>query len=72
MDTRVPPLRVTIAEEIRALVGRRQISATRLGQEIGRTQSYMSRRMTGEVPFDVDDLDAIAAYFDVPVTPKPM
>ena len=68
MSTGPPPLRVTIAEEIRALMGRRRMSAVRLGAAIGRSQSYMSRRMTGEIPFDVDDLDAICAALDVPIT----
>ena len=68
MSTDPHPLRVTIAEEIRALMARRRLSAVRLGVAIGRSQSYMSRRLTGEVPFDLDDLDAICATLDVPIS----
>lgn len=35
---------------------------------LGWTQQYMSRRLTGIVPFDVADLEAIAALLGVPVT----
>lgn len=62
------PLRVTIAEEVRVLMARRRMSAVRLGVEIGRSQSYMSRRLTGDMPFDLDDLEAICAALDVPIS----
>ena len=52
---RVTPMRVVVAEEIRVLLARR----------IGATQPYMSRRLTGEIAFDVDDLDRIAGVLGV-------
>lgn len=36
--------------------------------ELGWQQTYISRRLTGEVAFDVDDLAAIAEVLGVPVT----
>lgn len=62
------PLRVTIAEEVRAQMGRDRISAVQLGRMIGRSQSYMSRRLVGDLPFDLDDLEAIAGALDVPLS----
>lgn len=59
------PLRVHMAEEIRALMARRRISGVGLAARINRSQSYVSRRLTGEVPFDVDDLEAIAVALGV-------
>lgn len=59
------PLRVHMAEEIRALMARRRISGVALASRINRSQSYVSRRLTGEVPFDVDDLEAIAVVLGV-------
>lgn len=49
------------------MMARRRTSAVQLGREIGKSQSYMSRRLTGETPFDIDDLEAIARALDVPV-----
>lgn len=61
------PMRVTIAEEVRAYMGRRRVSAVQLGRTIGKSQSYMSRRLTGETAFDIDDLEAIARALDVSI-----
>ncbi len=60
--------RNAVASEVRALMGRFQVSQTALSQAIGIAQSGLSRRLRGDVPFDVDDIYTIAAYFDVPVT----
>lgn len=60
-------LREGVAEEIRSLMARRRISGVRLASEIGRTQAYVSRRLVGEVAFDVDDLERIARVLGVSV-----
>jgi len=64
---RTVPMRELIAEEIRALLGRRQLSASELARRMGVSQRYMSRRITGETALDVDDLEKIAAYLGVEV-----
>lgn len=48
-------------------MGRRRMSAVQLGRSIGKSQSYMSRRLTGETAFDLDDLEAIARALNVAV-----
>lgn len=56
-----------IAEEVRALLGRRRMSASTLARQMGVTQRYVSRRLTGDAPFDANDLQRIAGTLGVPV-----
>lgn len=60
-------MRELAAEEIRVLLARRRISASELARRIGVTQPYISRRLTGEIALDVDDLQAIADALGVAV-----
>jgi hypothetical protein len=64
----VTPMRELIAEEVRALLARRKMSASELARRMGVSQKYMSRRITGETPLDVDDLDMIATVLGVEPT----
>lgn len=61
-------LREHVAEEIRVLLARRKMSATQLARLTGLKQSSLSRRMTGETAFDMDDLELIADVLGVSVT----
>lgn len=63
----VIPMRQRVAEEIRVLLARRRISGSELARRVGVTQSHMSRRLTGETAFDVDDLERIADALGVEV-----
>lgn len=65
---RVTPMRELVAEEIRVLLARRRMSASELARQMGATQPYISRRLTGEIAFDVDDLEKIARVLNV--TPR--
>jgi transcriptional regulator with XRE-family HTH domain len=62
-----PALRERVAEEVRALMGRRRTTGAQLARAIGVPQSSLSRKLTGRYALDVDDLEAIAAYFEIPV-----
>lgn len=62
---RTRPLRELVAEEIRALLARRRMNGVQLALRIGRSQSYVSRRLTGETAFDTDDLERIAEVLGV-------
>lgn len=62
-----PRLRQQAAEEIRVILARRRMSASELARRTGLKQPYMSRRMTGETAFDLDDLEVIAAALGVTV-----
>lgn len=61
-------LRERTAEEIRALLARRKMSATQLARHMGISQAYIWRRLSGETAFDLDDLEKIAVILDVEVT----
>lgn len=69
METAPPQtLREQVAEEVRALMARRRISGVQLAKRIGKSQTYVWRRLSGETPFDVDDLEALAGALGVPAT----
>jgi transcriptional regulator with XRE-family HTH domain len=59
-------LREAVGKEIKVLLIRHDMSAVALAARIGRSQSYLSRRLTGEVALDLDDLEAISDVFGVP------
>lgn len=63
-----PAAQIDVAAEVRAQLARAQYTGSRIARELGWTQRYMSRRLTGEVPFDVNDLAAIAEVLGVPVS----
>jgi transcriptional regulator with XRE-family HTH domain len=56
-----------VVEEIRALMGRRRVSQKQLGDALGLAQPTMSKRMNGKIAFDLNELDAVAAFFDVSI-----
>lgn len=53
---------IAVAAEVRALMGRRGVTQNELAGAIGKSQSYVSRRLTQvpEKPFDLDDIEAAA------------
>jgi transcriptional regulator with XRE-family HTH domain len=57
-----------VAAEVRAALARARVSGNRLSTLLGQSQPYWSRRLTGKVAFDVDDLSAIADLLGVHVT----
>lgn len=61
-------LRAQVAEEVRVLLARRRISGVQLARRLGMSQGYLSRRLNGVQPFDMDDLEKIANGLDVPVS----
>lgn len=48
-------------------LARQKKSAAELARRLGWKQPYLSRRMTGEIAFDLDDLEVIAREFGVTV-----
>ncbi|MEV4271978.1 helix-turn-helix domain-containing protein [Micromonospora aurantiaca (nom. illeg.)] len=61
-------LRHQVAEEIRAQLGRKQMSGAKLARAIDQSEMYVSRRLRGETAFDLDDLERIADVLGVTVT----
>ena len=57
-----------VAEEIRVMLARRNISASELARRTGMTQRSISRRITGEKSIDMQDLEQIAVVLGVSVS----
>jgi transcriptional regulator with XRE-family HTH domain len=64
MDAPTTTLNERVAEEIRALLARRRLTATDLARLTGMTQRSIARRVSGEKVIDIDDLARIAAALD--------
>lgn len=60
--------RAAVAAEVRAWMGRRRVTQTDLAVALGKSQPYVSRRLSGDVAFDTDDLFRLADLFEVEVT----
>jgi len=56
-----------VAEEIRAVLGRRRMSGRQLANALGVSQTWMSTRLSGATPIDLNDLDRIARVFGLDV-----
>lgn len=56
-----------VAEEIRALMARRRVSGRQLAGELGVSPSWVSYRLTGTQPIDINDLMLIAKALGVGV-----
>lgn len=56
-----------VATDVRAELGRQQMSILELARRTGLSGSYVTRRVSGSVPFDLDDLERIGAALGVPV-----
>lgn len=50
-----------VAAEIRAAAARQRVTQRWVAKQIGMSQQALSRRWTGEHPFDLDELEAVAA-----------
>lgn len=62
------PMRVLVATEVRAWLGRRRMSGAELARRMGKSQTWIARRLDGRQAFDVDDLDHVANVLDVQVS----
>lgn len=54
-----------VAEEIRSWMGRRRISGAALARALGVSPAWVSYRLTGTQPIDLNDLQRIAAVLSV-------
>jgi transcriptional regulator with XRE-family HTH domain len=60
-------LREQVAEEVRALLARKMKTGADVAAAIGKSPMYVSRRVRGEVAFDLDDIQKIAEVLDVEI-----
>ncbi|MEV6633931.1 helix-turn-helix transcriptional regulator [Actinoplanes sp. NPDC051470] len=66
-DERSATLSQMVAEEIRALMGRRRMSGRQLATQLGVSPSWVSYRLTGTQPIDINDMHLIAGALGVGV-----
>lgn len=50
---------------VRELLDLRRWTQTELADRLGQSQPWLSKRLTGTTPFQIEDVDAIAAAFDL-------
>jgi len=62
------PLHKTIATEVRAQMGRVQVNGSELARQLGRSHTYVWRRLSGEVAFDLAELESVAEILGVPAS----
>lgn len=56
-----------VGDEVRAAMARRRVSQAALGKHLELSQAAVSRRLLGEIPFDISELTAIASFLGVPL-----
>jgi transcriptional regulator with XRE-family HTH domain len=61
------PMYKRVAAEVRAELARADLNGSQAAARLGWKQQYISRRLSGTVPFDVAELYEIAEMLDVPV-----
>ncbi len=57
----------TVSTEIRADMARSRVTQADLAKRLGVSQPAVSRRLNGELPWDLDQLESICALFDAPL-----
>lgn len=57
-----------VAANVRGELARQRRTQTDLSQALGRSQPYVSRRLSGRVAFGVDEVESIAGWLGVPVS----
>ncbi len=62
------PGRAVVIRQVEALMRRHGVRRMELARVLDISPSALARRLRGEVPFDVDDLFAMAKRFGVDVT----
>jgi transcriptional regulator with XRE-family HTH domain len=67
MSDRTSSLTERVAEEIRALMARKRVRQSHLARELGVSEQWISVRMRGVQPIDLNDLDRIARALGVSI-----
>lgn len=54
-----------VAAEIRAEAARQRVTQLSVAKALGKSQAAMSRRWNGDLPYDLDELQALTAFLDM-------
>jgi transcriptional regulator with XRE-family HTH domain len=57
-----------ISSNVRAEMARAGVTQVQLGAHLGMAQSAISKRLKGDTPWRVDELQRVAAYLDIPLS----
>lgn len=57
-----------IAAEVRAEMARKRVTGTTLAEATGMSQPTLSRRLSGAIAFDIDELHEVAGVLGLTVT----
>lgn len=57
----------SVAAEVRAEMARQQKAGVDLAKHLGMKQSTLSRRLTGEIAFNLDQIAAVAEWLEVEI-----
>lgn len=52
-----------IIATVKALMEWRKMTQAELAEQLNRTQPWLSKRLTGTTPFQIEDLDLLGAFF---------
>ena len=58
-------LTIRVAEEVRALMARRRMTGAEMARRLNVSQMWISYRLNGRQPIDLDDLEKIARILGV-------
>lgn len=61
-------LSAQVADEVRAMIGRRDSSKAELARRLDVSHTWVTNRLAGHVPISLDDLQRIAEALDVQIT----
>lgn len=56
-----------VGDRVRSQLALRELSQASLAQALGHNQQWVSRRLTGDVAFSVDEVIAIARFLEIDV-----
>jgi hypothetical protein len=59
---------IRVADEVRAEMARSRVTGTTLAQSVGMSNATLSRRLSGAIPFNLDELSAVATRLGLTVT----
>lgn len=68
LQTDSTPMRELVASEVRGWLGRFRISGAELARRLGKSQTWVARRLDGRQAFDVDELALVAAELGLHVS----
>jgi len=58
------PFAKAVSAEVRSVMARRRVSGAQLASRVGRSQSYIAKRLRDDVPFSANDIEDICEVLE--------